>query len=155
MIFPVKSFEIYIYDIFLLSQVCWPEGIFSGWYFQPQIAAEEGTFRSTSTPPLQFSECEPCPLGRGTLPGERGSVEAGRLSWLVFFWFHGGLKYVLSKKQTENCLRIGIYNLILYYRTVNGNYKCLGMLIVFNIGFPIHILATHFWLKSCGAWFVS
>eukprot|EP00435_Cladocopium_sp_Y103_P000898 s2482_g1.t1 len=36
---------------------------------------QEGTFRLTSTAPLQFSQCEACPPGRGTLPGERGLVE--------------------------------------------------------------------------------
>jgi len=36
---------------------------------------QEGTFRSTPTAPLEFSQCEECELGRGTLPGVRGQAE--------------------------------------------------------------------------------
>eukprot|EP00435_Cladocopium_sp_Y103_P010730 s2299_g2.t2 len=41
------------------------------------VLCQEGTFRSTSTPPLEISRCEPCAVlrGRGTLPGERGAVD--------------------------------------------------------------------------------
>ena len=38
-------------------------------------ARQEGTFRSTPTAPLEFSQCEECGQGRGTLPGVRGQVE--------------------------------------------------------------------------------
>ena len=38
-------------------------------------ARQEGTFRSTPTAPLEFSQCEECGQGRGTLPGVRGQSE--------------------------------------------------------------------------------
>ncbi|CAL1162587.1 unnamed protein product, partial [Cladocopium goreaui] len=40
------------------------------------VLCQEGTFRSTATPPLEISRCEPCTVpGRGTLPGQRASVD--------------------------------------------------------------------------------
>ena len=39
------------------------------------VLCQEGTFRSTPTAPLEFSQCEECGQGRGTLPGGRGQSE--------------------------------------------------------------------------------
>ena len=49
---------------------------------------QEGTFRSTATPPLEISRCEPCTVpGRGTLPGQRASVESWRFEVGDPQWF--------------------------------------------------------------------
>ena len=42
---------------------------------QTHQPCKEGTFRSTPTAPFEFSQCEECGQGRGTLPGVRGQSE--------------------------------------------------------------------------------
>lgn len=39
------------------------------------IPCQEGTYRNRPSPPLEFTQCEPCGPNRGTLPGQRGVVE--------------------------------------------------------------------------------